>query len=194
MKYLIFVMLVFSNSLFAQTDIQLKDLGLFNPYVTEDQFSKKIAEARVHKLHAHKHLGYLTLTLATASAVTAIMAKKEVDKDRAARGGAKASSDAKNFDLHMALGAATLVSYYTTAYYSLSAPKIKNTEDDKKRKIHKHLAYIHGTAFVLAPVLGLMAYKDYDKGQDPSGAAKLHRPVMLTGIAALVSAFATITF
>ncbi len=194
MKFFILGILFFSFNLKASEQVQLKDLGLLNPYVLEEDFSKEIAESRVHKLHAHQHMGYLTLTLATASAVTAMMAKKDVDDERASRGGTKNSSDAKNFDLHMALGAATLVSYYTTAYYSLSAPKIKNTEDEKKRKIHKHLAYVHGTAFVLAPILGLMAYKDYDKAQDPSGIAKLHRPVMLTGIAALLSAFAVITF
>lgn len=192
MKFLLYTILFFSFHSYGQ--VKLSDLSLTNPYVDENNFSLEIAENRVHKLKMHQHLGYLTLTLATASAATAIMAKKDIDAKRSDRGGKKEASDANQFDLHLALGAATLVSYYTTAYYSLSAPKIKNTSDDKKRKIHKHLAYVHGSAMVLAPILGMMAHKDYKNSADPSGVAKLHRPVMLTGVLALVSAFATITF
>jgi hypothetical protein len=93
----------------------------------------------------------------------------------------------------MGLAVTSLVSYYATAYYSLSAPKPEGMVDEKSRQWHKGLAWIHGTAMVLAPVLGLMALKDYHDGKDPTGIAKVHKPLMILGYAAFAASFTIAT-
>ncbi len=127
--------------------------------------------------------------LMVASFASAYLGKKKIDDDRAARGGVKSTEDASNMNLHMGISALTLVSYFTTAYFSLSAPKPDDFAQTSARSWHTGLAWIHGSAMVLAPVLGYLAFKDYHDGKDPSGIAKLHRPLMMVGFGAFAASY-----
>jgi cytochrome bd-type quinol oxidase subunit 2 len=173
--------------------ITLKDVGVFKASVPDDQFGPEFAESRATKLHHHKKMGQVTMGLMTATFLTALWSKHEVDDARAKRGGQSSTDDANKYNLHMGLALTTLVSYYATAYYSLSAPKPQGMVDEKARNWHKGLAWVHGTAMVLAPVLGLLALKDYHDGKNPEGIAKLHKPVMMAGFAAFAAAFTIAT-
>lgn len=173
----------------AENEVELSDIGIFNATVPADKFTDSMLELRTHKLEHHKMMGHVTMGLMAASFITAIIGRKGIDDDRAARGGGKSTKDASNMNLHMGVSALTLASYFTTAYFSLSAPKPSDFESSTARHWHKGLAWIHGTAMVLAPVLGYLAFKDYHDGKDPSGLAKLHRPLMMAGFGAFAASY-----
>lgn len=192
MRYFLHIFLVFTvlnSSVFANADLELKDIGLFNAVVPEKDYNPKINDLRIHKLEHHKKMGHITLGLMTATFATAVLAKHNVDQKRADRGGLMRPGDASEYHLHMGLAAASLISYFTTAYFSLSAPKPENYPETPARAWHKALAWIHGPAMVLAPILGFLAFKDIHDGGDPSGVAKLHRPVMMLGFAAFAASY-----
>lgn len=177
-----------------QPSTSKKELTLLDLRIPEGQYTKDLQEVRDHKLKIHKHLAGATLGLAAASVLTAILAKKKVNDDRAARGGRMDSADAKDFNLHLATAGLTLVSYFTTAYFSISAPKAETMEDNNSVKWHKRLAYIHMPAMIIGPILGMKAISDYRKGRNPSGISKLHAPIMMVGVAALAGAAVVIEF
>lgn len=174
--------------------LELQDLSFFHPIVAEKDFNQEMAKARLEDLEWHKRLGHLTMGLALATAITGIIGRKKIDDARDARGGAKSKDDASKLNLHMGLAALTTASYWTTAAMAIKAPKSDAFEDESKRVWHKRLAWVHGSAMVLAPILGVLAFKDYHDGQDPHGLAKLHRPVAWTAFVALTSAFTVMTF
>lgn len=193
MKY--FLLLVVSYSLllcpcYAADEVKLSDVGIFHSRVPSEQFTDAMFEKRTHMLEHHKMMGHITMGLMVASFASAFIGRKKIDDDRASRGGLKSADDASNMNLHMGIAAATLASYFTTAYFSLGAPKPDDFEDSSARKWHKGLAWIHGSAMVLAPVLGFLAFKDYHNGKDPSGLAKLHRPLMMLGFGAFTASYA----
>lgn len=196
MRFLIFALIasLISLNLSAEETKQSQKLSLFDLRIPEKDYTKEMQDVREKKLHGHHHLGRLTLALAAASFVTAVLAKKNVDDDRAARGGRMDKSDADNFNLHVMTAGLTLASYFTTAYFSISAPKADVMEDTDSVKWHKRFAYVHMPAMVIGPFLGLAALNDYKKGKNPSGIAKLHRPVMMLGVAALAGAAISVEF
>jgi hypothetical protein len=184
------IFLLFGNISFASDEkIELKDIGIFNAKVPEKNFSDDLVDARIHKLEHHKKMGHITMGLMVASFVSAVLGKHQIDDERSKRGGIKSGDDAGKMNLHMGIAALTTASYFTTAYFSLSAPKSDEMEDEPARKWHKGLAWVHGTAMVLAPILGYLAFKDYHDGEDPSGLAKLHRPIMMVGFAAFAASY-----
>jgi hypothetical protein len=169
--------------------VELKDLSIFNSKVPAKQFDDKFLERRHHMLDHHKKMGHVTMGLMTASFITAAIGKKKIDDARAARGGARSGDDAGELNLHMATALATMASYYTTAYFSLNAPKSDDMTDSGARTWHKNLAWVHGTAMVLGPILGMLAFKDYHDGGDPSGISKMHRPLMMLGFTAFAASY-----
>ena len=196
-----FLSLALCSNSFAQTaesnqidQESKKELTLFDLRIPESEFTKDMQEVREKKLNGHKHLAALTLGLTAATIVTAILAKNKVDDDRAARGGRMDKSDADNFNLHVMTAGLTLASYFTTAYFSLSAPKADTMQDLDSVKWHKRLAFVHMPAMIIGPILGLKAIDDYKKGRNPSGIAKLHRPLMILGAAALAGAAIVVEF
>lgn len=197
---LLLTLVLCSNS-FAQTEQTAsntqepkKELTLFDLRIPESEYTKDMQEMRERKLNGHKHLAALTLGLTAATIVTAILAKNKVNDERAARGGRMDKSDADNFNLHVMTAGLTLASYFTTAYYSMSAPKADSMQDLDSVKWHKRLAFVHMPAMVIGPILGLKAIDDYKKGRNPSGIAKLHRPLMILGAAALAGAAIVVEF
>ena len=171
-----------------------KELSWYSLRVPEKDYTKEMQEVREKKLHAHKHLGMLTLGLAAASAVTAVLATNKMKDARSARGGRADKSDADEFNLHVMTAGLTMATYFTTAYFSLSAPKADTTGDTDGVRWHKYFASVHMPAMIIGPLLGLKAISDYKKGQDPSGIAKLHKPIMALGVAALAGAVISVEF
>ncbi len=192
--FLIVVVIAFNSKIIAaevkQNEVpeSIKKITMFDLRIPDKDYTEDLNDKRLTKLKAHRHAAALTLGLAAASFVTAVLAKKNVDDDRAARNGRMDASDAKNFNLHMAVAGATLASYFTTAYLSISAPKAESMEDLDQIKWHKRLAFIHMPAMIIGPALGLKAYGDYKHGKNPSGIGKLHKPVMMLGVASLLGA------
>lgn len=182
--------LLLCTNLFAQE----KELTLFDLRIPESEYTKDMQDIREKKLVMHKHMGALTLGLATATVITAIMAKNKVDDARAARGGRMEKSDADEFNLHVMTAGLTLASYFTTAYFSISAPKADTMADVDSVKWHKRLAMVHMPAMIIGPILGLKALDDYKRGRNPRGIAKMHRPLMVLGAAALAGAAIVVEF
>ena len=175
-----FVMLMgFSLINNAYAEISLGDLGLnksevkLTPKQVEEQ---ETLEARHHKLKTHEVLGLTTLGVMTATLLT---------------GGSALDSNA-----HMYLGMASGLLYYTTAYYSLSAPKPAGIKDRGNIVWHKRLAWIHFPAMVLGPILGYLYKKNEEDGKKSSSLVKQHSAVAGIGYGAfaLSAALMTIEF
>lgn len=172
-----FLSLSFSNA--AQAEISLGDLGLnkneveLTPKQVKEQ---KTLETRHRMLKTHEVLGLTTIGVMTATMLT---------------GGSALDSNA-----HMYLGMASGLLYYTTAYYSLTAPKPAGIKDRGNIVWHKRLAWIHFPAMVLAPILGYIYKKNEDDGKKSSGLVKQHPTIAGIGFGAfaLSAALMTIEF
>lgn len=165
----------------------LQDLGI---HYDEDKVNEKELDAyleeRAWKLERHKLMGHVTMGLMTASFVTAMMARNR-RKNRGWDGRGPIT-------LHKNLGYTTALSYYYTAYLSLTAPKPTNFDDEHERKIHKHMAYIHFPTMILAPILGTIANNQWEKDGKTSGLGKLAKPVMYAGALSFFAAWGVMTF
>lgn len=163
----------------ARAEISLTDLGLTKSEVelTPKQIKQqKTLETRHHMLKTHEVLGLTTLGVMTATMLT---------------GGSALDTNA-----HMYLGMASGLLYYTTAYYSLTAPKPAGIKDRGNIVWHKRLAWIHFPAMVLAPILGYIYKKNEDDGKKSSGLVKQHPTIAGIGYGAfaLSAALMTIEF
>lgn len=151
----------------AMAEVSLQDLGLneteinLSPKQVEEQ---KQLEVRHSKLKTHEALGLATLGLMAATAFT--------------------GNSALDSNTHMYLGVATGLMYYTTAYFSFTAPKPAGIVDRGNIKWHKGLAWIHFPAMVLAPILGYMYKKNEDDGKKSSSFVKQHQTIAGIGFAA----------
>lgn len=163
----------------AHAEISLKDLGLNKTDVelTPTQLKEqKTLEKRHHMLKTHEVLGLTTLGVMTATMLT---------------GGSALDSN-----VHMYMGITSGLLYYTTAYYSLTAPKPAGIKDRGNIVWHKRLAWIHFPAMVLAPILGYMYKKNHDDGKSNSSLVKQHPTIAGIGYGAfaLSAALMTIEF
>jgi hypothetical protein len=163
----------------AHAEIDLKDLGLTKSEVelTPKQVKEqKTLETRHHMLKTHEVLGLTTLGVMTATLLT---------------GGSALDSN-----MHMYLGMTSGVLYFTTAYYSLTAPKPAGIKERGNIVWHKRLAWIHFPAMVLAPILGYMYKKNEDDGKKSSSLVKQHSAIAGIGYGAfaLSAALMTIEF
>lgn len=155
----------------ATTGPSLSDLG-FN---TADTKGNPAEQARLDKrtrmLKIHQKMGLITAVPLGATIITGFGA-----------GGHTTNSNTR--DLHAALGGTTAALYFTTAYFAIRAPKISGTETRGPIRLHKALAWVHGTGMVLTPILGLMAFQQKSRGEHIHGIAQAHGPVaIITGAA-----------
>lgn len=162
----------------SHADISLGDLGISNVSVPTDPnlvFEKEMTE-RSSKLKTHEVLGLVTLGAMTATMFT---------------GGSALDSD-----VHMYLGITTGLLYFTTAYYSLTAPKPVGIIDRGRIKWHKALAWIHFPAMIITPVLGYLYKKHEDEGKAHNSLEKQHSTFagILYGSFALSAALMVIEF
>ena len=171
--------LIFNPISNARAEISLDDLGLnkteleLSPAQIQEQ---KTLETRHSMLKTHEVLGLTTLGFMTASMLT---------------GGSAIGSD-----VHMYMGITSGLLYFTTAYYSLSAPKPAGIKDRGNIVWHKRLAWIHFPAMVLAPILGYIYKKNEEEGRKSSSLVKQHPTIAGVGFGAfaLSAAIMTIEF
>lgn len=148
---LLFVVFISGN---AFADLSLSDLEFKKDDLKLDTQFSKTMEERQAKLQIHQKLGLATMALMTGTMI--------------------ASESAKDSNLHKYLGIASGVAYWTTAYFSLSAPEVEGQKESGSSKIHKTLAWIHAPLMAIVPILGYLNKKDHDKGKEPTGIVKAH--------------------
>jgi len=157
----------------------LGDLG-FTPQQTQaDAQMQALLSKRTHMLKVHQTLGLITTIPMLATLITGPQAKA-----KGRNGQTITEPTTANLDFHVALGGLTTGLYFTTAYYSIFAPKIPGVKPKGAIRLHRDLEWIHGPGMILTPLLGIMAYKQENAGEKVHGIASYH------GAAAYVTAAA----
>ncbi len=157
MRIFCFIVILLTHLIsLAHAQLSLKDLGMSETVSAEKQNPKLQLEMkeRKHKLKTHEVLGLSTLGLMTATLLT--------------------GNSALDSDTHLYLGISTAAMYFTTAYYSLTAPKPNGVIDRGRIKWHKALAWVHFPAMIITPILGYMYKKHEDEGKKHSSLEKQH--------------------
>jgi hypothetical protein len=149
----------------------LSDLGFPTSETKSNPEEQARLDRRTHMLKIHQKMGLITAGPLLATIMLG-----------AGAGGHQTSSTTR--DLHAALGATTAGLYFTTAYFAIFAPRIPGTETKGPIRIHKALAWVHGTGMILTPILGEMAFQQKSRGERVHGIAQAHGAVgVITGIA-----------
>ena len=159
----------------------LGDLGFPTPQTRGSAADQALLDRRSHMLQMHQRLGLIT---AAALAATLISS--------GGAGGHSTSSGSR--DLHAALGSLTVGMYAWTASYAIRAPKIQGTPTRGPIRLHKALAWVHGTGMILTPALGIMAFDQKSKGERVHGIASAHGAVAWTTGIAYGLAIASVSF
>jgi hypothetical protein len=155
----------------ASSGPSLSDLGFPTAETKSNPEEQARLDKRTHMLKIHQKMGLITAGPLLATILLG-----------AGAGGRQPSSTTR--DLHAALGTTTTGLYFTTAYFAIFAPKIPGTETKGPIRVHKALAWIHGTGLILTPILGEMAFAQKSRGERVHGIAQAHGPVaIVTGIA-----------
>lgn len=163
------------------TEPSLEDLGITPSQIKGSAREQALLDRRSHMLKVHQRLGLITIAPFAATLVTSAFA-----------GGRQTSSTSR--DLHAGLGAATVGLYFSTAYFAIRAPKIPGTTTRGPIRLHKTLAWIHGTGMVLTPILGEMAFAQKSRGQKVHGIASWHGPVAIATAGAFGLAVVSVSF
>jgi carboxypeptidase family protein len=167
------------------TGLSLGDLG-FSPAETKANPQEQARlDGRSHMLKTHQRLGLITAGPLVATIITSLNAKSP----RRAP-----ASNASGRDVHAALGAATVALYFTTAYFAIRAPKIPGNETRGPIRVHKALAWVHGTGMILTPILGEIAFAQLNRGERVHGIAKQHGLVGIITGAAYGAAIISVSF
>jgi len=154
-------------SLAAAGAPSLKDLG-FSPDQTQGSAQDQARlDKRSHMLKIHQRLGLITAAPLLATVLTA-------------NGAAGRKGTASGRDLHATLGSITAGMYFTTAYFSVFAPKVPGTTTRGPIRLHRFLAWIHGPGMILTPALGALAFEQRSKGERIHGIASAHGAVAAT--------------
>ena len=154
------------------TQPSLEDLGFSNQQTQGNAQLQATLEKRTRMLKIHQKLGLFTTIPMAAAVITGPMAKAKGKNG----GTIRVPTDA-NLDFHAALGGLTTAMYFTTAYYSIFAPRIPNNPKHGGIRWHEALAFVHAPGMVLTPVLGIMAYNQENSGKKPTGIAAQHGTV-----------------
>jgi hypothetical protein len=176
LRFLISFILVLGHAPIARAQLELKDLGLSEAPAVEssaDRTTRQTLERRHSMLKRHEVLGLATLGVMTATMLT---------------GGSAIDSNA-----HMYLGMASGALYFTTAYFSLAAPKPAGVKDRGNIVWHKRLAWIHFPAMVLAPILGYIYKRNEENDRKSSGLVKQHPTIAGVGYGAFALSAALMT-
>jgi hypothetical protein len=157
----------------------LGDLGLTPQQTQADAQMQALLNKRTHMLKVHQTLGLITTIPMVATLITGPQAKA-----KGKNGQTITEPTAANLDFHVALGGLITGMYFTTAYYSIFAPKIPGVKSKGAIRLHRDLEWVHGPGMILTPLLGIMAYKQENAGEKVHGIASYH------GTAAYVTAAA----
>ena len=154
-------------SLSAAGAPSLKDLG-FSPAQSQGSAQDQARlDRRSHMLKVHQRLGLITAAPLLATIITA-------------NGAAGRHGTASGRDLHATLGSVTAGLYFTTAYFSVFAPRVPGTPTRGPIRLHRFLAWIHGPGMILTPTLGALAFEQRSKGERIHGIASAHSVVGAT--------------
>jgi len=159
----------------------LGDLGIPPAQAQGNPQEQARLDKRSHMLKIHQRLGLITTVPLLATVITGSLA-----------GGRSTSST--NRDLHAALGSLTGGLYFTTAYYSIFAPKVAGTQARGPIRLHKALAWIHGPGMILTPILGALAFDQKSRGEKVHGIASAHGAVAYVTAAAYGLAIVSVSF
>ena len=171
---IIVILILLASHIGLANELKLSHLG-FND--TEIKINPKLElklKERKRKLEIHQYAALTALTLMTGAVLT--------------------SGHGESTETHKWLGIAGGAAYYTAAYYSLTAPEIEGIEKSGNTKWHKRLAWIHGPAMILAPILGHLANEKYRKGEQPDGIVQHHNAIAYTAYFSFLAAAMTMTF
>jgi hypothetical protein len=149
----------------------LGDLGITPEQAQGSSQNQQQLDKRSHMLLIHQRLGLITTAPLIATLITS-------------NGAAGRKSNASGRELHATLGGITAGMYFTTAYFAVFAPKIPGATRRGPIRIHRALAWVHGTGMVLTPILGAMAYNQRSAGEKVHGIAQYHSTAAwITGVA-----------
>ncbi len=161
--------------------LSLGDLGFSPGAIQGNAREQARLDKRTHMLKIHQKLGLITAVPMIATVVSGSFA-----------GGRSTSSSNRN--LHATLGGVTAGMYYTTAAFAIFAPKIPGTRTYGNIRLHKTLAWVHGTGMILLPILGALAYQQRSHGERVHGIASAHGAVGYITAGAYVSALLSVSF
>jgi hypothetical protein len=142
----------------------LGDLGFGSEQTQGSSQEQALLDKRSHMLKIHQWLGLITTVPLVVTIFSGGLA-----------GGRSTSSGGR--DLHAGLGVLTAALYMTTAYYAIYAPKLPGTTVRGPIRLHKALAWIHGTGMILTPILGAIAFDQRNRGEKIHGIASAHGAV-----------------
>jgi len=157
----------------------LEDLGFSTQQTQSNAQLQATLEKRTRMLRIHQKLGLFTLIPMTAAVITGPMAKA-----KGKNGETIHEPTQTNLDVHAALGGLTTAMYFTTAYYSIFAPRVPGNPKHGGIRWHEALAFVHGPGMVLTPILGIMAYNQENSGEKAHGFAAQHGTVAYVTVAA----------
>jgi Carboxypeptidase regulatory-like domain len=167
----------------------LQDLG-FTPQQTQANAQmQEMLEKRTHMLKVHQTLGLITAIPMVASVITGPQAKA-----KGKNGLIITEPTSANLDFHIALGGLTTGLYWTTAYYSIFAPKVPGVKPKGAIRLHRDLEWVHGPGMILTPILGIMAYKQENAGEKAHGIAAQHGTVAYVTAAAYGASIVSISW
>jgi len=168
-----------SGSQSAPQDPSLSDLGITPQQTQADPKLQATLNKRTEMLKIHQRLGLITLAPMAATLITGPMVKAK------GRNGQTITEPSNtNLDFHAALGGATTVLYFSTAYFAMFAPSIPNNPKHGGIRFHEVLAWVHGPGMILTPILGYDAYKQENAGEKVHGVASFHGPIAIATVCA----------
>jgi hypothetical protein len=171
-------------NLTLRSPISLEDLGLSPAQAQGSVQEQALLDKRSHMLKLHQRYGLIALAPLLATVLTGSGAKGSHDMN----------SSTSSRDLHAALGITAVTFYSISAYYAIAAPTIEGTETKGHIRLHKALAWVHGTGMILTPILGALAYQQKHDGEKVHGVASAHGAVAVTTVIAYGAAILTEVF
>lgn len=168
-----------SNPQSAPQEPSLSDLGITPQQTQADPKLQATLNKRTEMLKIHQRLGLITLAPMAATLITGPMVSAKGRNGQPIREPSNA-----NLDFHAALGGATTVLYFSTAYFAMFAPSIPNHPKHGGIRFHEVLAWVHGPGMILTPVLGYAAYKQENAGEKVHGIASAHGPIAVATVCA----------
>ena len=150
----------------------LEDLGFSTQQTQGNAQLQATLEKRTRMLRIHQKLGLITAIPMAAAVITGPMAKA-----KGKNGGIIREPTTANLDFHAAVGGLTTAMYFTTAYYSIFAPRVPGNPKRGGIRWHEALAFVHGPGMILTPILGVLAYNQENSGEKAHGFAAQHGTV-----------------
>ncbi|MGC1363389.1 MAG: hypothetical protein WA419_14275 [Silvibacterium sp.] len=173
----------------ATNEPSLQDLGISTTQTQGSAKEQAMLAKRTHMLKVHQTLGLITAIPMAAALITGPQAKS-----KGKNGEPITEPTSANLDFHIAIGGLTTGLYWTTAYYSIFAPKVSGVKPKGAIRLHRDLEWIHGPGMILTPILGIMAYKQENSGEKVHGIASAHGTVAYVTAAAYGAAIISVSW